>query len=484
MKKLTITLLLLTFFSFKLAEIRSIYNIPMQADAVTASDLDLDGDLDIVIKHSINAQTEWGGIYMMQNDGYGHFEYLNSAFDTAIAWTIYSDTIISKTYPDIVYHSNDSIVFLSRDGDDYFRIQSYVGGGSKVNDFDLGDVDGNGHLDVVFISNNHHYWGLIFNQGDSSFTAPGYYDVDYPPTDIACDDLNDDNREDIVITGASSEIYFSNDTGFEMQPLQHNAGHVRITDLDNDNYKDIITFSDAYFMSFVHLYENLGNNVFDTVNDFNVPEGCSDFFVTDFNNDSLPDALFLTYDTDGNSLLLYFNLGDFQFGHEKIIKLDNYGESRRFMHCADMDGNGYEDILITRQVFDTAYAPSYLEILFNDGHGNFVENPLTSVQTSDFKHQTSNLNCYPNPFSDRVKIEYILVKEHKTELNIYNMHGQKIKTLVDKTLQKGKYKTTWDGTDKNGKEVSSGVYIISLVAGRQNQSCRLVYNKWTKKIDY
>lgn len=333
-------------------------------------------------------------------------------------------------------------------------------------------------LDVVFISNNGHYWGIIYNNGDSSFTAPEYYSMDHAPTDIACDDLNDDNLEDIVITGASSKIYFSNDTGFEMQPLQHNAGHVKIIDLDNDGDNDIITFSDAYIMSFVHLYENLGNNVFDTVNDFNIPEGCSDFFVTDFKNDSLPDALFMTYDTL-QDLMLYYNLGGFQMGKVKVINLVYYGEARRFMYSDDMDGNGFNDIIITRQVFDTAYAPSLLEILFNDGHGNFVDDPLTTIQIhpDSYRDQTLNLSCYPNPFNSASTIESTIENKCIVSLNIYNLTGKHIKTIYNNELQKGTYRHTWDSTDNNGKEVSPGIYIISLAAGRQKQQCRIVYNK-------
>ena len=472
MKKLTVTVILITLFAFKLADIRSIYHIPMQANAVCATDYDLDGDLDIVVKHSINSQTQWGGIYMLQNDGYGHFIYLDSIYDTTGIWTVYADTVLSKTYPDIIYHPNDNITILSTDGENYTRSHFYIG--THINDFDLGDVDNNGHLDVVFISNNNHYWGIIYNNGDSSFTAPEYYTLDHAPTDIACKDLNGDGRADVVKTGASSEIYFSNDTGFEMQPLKHGASYVKIADLDNDGDNDITIVGDAYIMSFVHLYENLGNNIFDTVNNFNIPEGCSKFFVTDFNNDSLPDALFMTYDTS-EDLLLYYNKGNFQFSLEKVIDLDYYGEARRFMHCADMDGNGYNDIIITRQVYYISYAPSYLEILFNDGHGNFVENPLTGIPTTDIKHQTLNLNCYPNPFSDWVTIKFTLEKECQTELIINGLNGQKIKTIENKKLQKGKYTHTWDGTDNNGKEVSSCFYIVSLVAGRRKQQYRIVY---------
>jgi flagellar hook assembly protein FlgD len=87
------------------------------------------------------------------------------------------------------------------------------------------------------------------------------------------------------------------------------------------------------------------------------------------------------------------------------------------------------------------------------------------------------LICYPNPFRDRITIEYSIGKKEMVEVDIYNMNGQKIRTLNDNLLTKGKYKTMWDGTDKNGKEVSSGIYIIRLAAGGQTYSYRIMYMK-------
>ncbi len=445
MKKIFVTLLLITLFSFKLAEINSLYHIPMAASAVCAADYDLDGDLDIVVNHGIDPITHWGGIYMLQNDGYGNFMFMDSIYDS-VGWVNYVDTVFNKTIPDIVYNYHDSITILSTDGENYTRSLFYIG--PHVNDFALGDVDNSGYLDVVFISNWEQYWGVIFNQGNNSFTAPVYYDLDYPPTDIVCDDLNNDGRNDVVIMGSGSEIFFSYESGFEEKPLQNIAGNVRIADLDNDGDKDIITFSDIYAATLVFIFENKGDNIFDSVNFFRVPEGCSDFFVTDFNNDSLPDALFLTHNFNKRGYILYYNLGNFEMGGSLEIDLPYYGEARRFMYCADMDGNGYTDIITTGQVFDIAYTSSPLEILFNDGHGNFDENPLTFTGQNR-SPDTIGLHCYPNPFSNKTNIEYTFDKKYNASLIVFDLNGRKIKTLINKRFRFGEHKTTWNGTDKN-----------------------------------
>ena len=54
-------------------------------------------------------------------------------------------------------------------------------------------------------------------------------------------------------------------------------------------------------------------------------------------------------------------------------------------------------------------------------------------------------------------------------LKIYNLHGQEIKTLVDEIQTPNNYVVSWDGSDNNGNQVSSGVYLYQLKAGAFSQ---------------
>ncbi len=76
---------------------------------------------------------------------------------------------------------------------------------------------------------------------------------------------------------------------------------------------------------------------------------------------------------------------------------------------------------------------------------------------------------YPNPFNSRTEIRYALPKECWVKLEIYNILGQRVTTLVDKR-QKAGYKTvSWDA-----KEVASGVYLYRLQAGDFGETKRMV----------
>jgi hypothetical protein len=72
---------------------------------------------------------------------------------------------------------------------------------------------------------------------------------------------------------------------------------------------------------------------------------------------------------------------------------------------------------------------------------------------------------YPNPFNPDTEIRYDLPVEKHVTLTIYNLLGQKIKTLVNKTQSAGSYSVPWDGTDEQGNRLASGVYLYRLEAG-------------------
>lgn len=71
---------------------------------------------------------------------------------------------------------------------------------------------------------------------------------------------------------------------------------------------------------------------------------------------------------------------------------------------------------------------------------------------------------YPNPFNPITVIRYSIssARPIHTSLKIYNILGQKLRTLVDEPKRAGNYEVIWDGKDDKGKEVASGIYFYRL----------------------
>ncbi|MBD3223179.1 MAG: T9SS type A sorting domain-containing protein [Caldithrix sp.] len=69
---------------------------------------------------------------------------------------------------------------------------------------------------------------------------------------------------------------------------------------------------------------------------------------------------------------------------------------------------------------------------------------------------------YPNPFNPETLIEYRVPEKGEVQLNVYDMMGRKIRTLVNGVKPAGTYQATWDGRDDAGNKVSTGMYIYQL----------------------
>ena len=79
---------------------------------------------------------------------------------------------------------------------------------------------------------------------------------------------------------------------------------------------------------------------------------------------------------------------------------------------------------------------------------------------------------YPNPFNPITNIQFSLKDESQVSLMIYNVRGQKVKTLVQDEMQAGYHSVIWNGTDEVGKSVSSGVYFSKFDSDDNNNSGR------------
>jgi hypothetical protein len=72
---------------------------------------------------------------------------------------------------------------------------------------------------------------------------------------------------------------------------------------------------------------------------------------------------------------------------------------------------------------------------------------------------------YPNPFNPETTISYSVKDKQNVRLEIYNLKGQKVRTLVQETKSAGTYQVKWDGTDDQAQKVTSGVYLYRMQAG-------------------
>jgi len=69
---------------------------------------------------------------------------------------------------------------------------------------------------------------------------------------------------------------------------------------------------------------------------------------------------------------------------------------------------------------------------------------------------------YPNPFNPSTSIRYTRKNAERVRLVVYNMLGQKVRTLADQEMTAGSYVAMWDGRDDRGNQLASGAYYYRL----------------------
>ncbi len=113
------------------------------------------------------------------------------------------------------------------------------------------------------------------------------------------------------------------------------------------------------------------------------------------------------------------------------------------VYLADKNGNGMEK---GRQLQGEVYTN--------------VAGPINNYPSRFFLFQN-----YPNPFNPRTTIRFDLPKQSHVTLTVYNILGQRIRTLFDGVKPAGIYFVWWNGRDDSGRSVSSGIYLCKIRTG-------------------
>ena len=114
--------------------------------------------------------------------------------------------------------------------------------------------------------------------------------------------------------------------------------------------------------------------------------------------------------------------------------------------------------LTIKEKITTAY-----ELKLVAGDENYVLETVESI-LADIPEEFSLSQNYPNPFNPLTKIDFALPKTGRVVITIYNILGQEVTTIINQRLDYGYHTVTWQGTDRMGRPVGSGVYFSELKA--------------------
>ncbi|MGB2696313.1 MAG: T9SS type A sorting domain-containing protein, partial [Candidatus Zixiibacteriota bacterium] len=185
--------------------------------------------------------------------------------------------------------------------------------------------------------------------------------------------------------------------------------------------------------------------------------------LVDFNNDGINEVLV----AHKNAPMELLNGED----GSKIAESDSSYEVDHFAF-GDVDGDGEGEIVIGNgnilRVFEVDFTTDVPE-----------EEKDLSLRNFIFLSQN-----YPNPFNYTTLIHFKVNSSQltvhgpvPTTLKIYNILGQKVKTLLDEGKIPGDYQAIWDGKDNEGNLVPSGIYFYQLTVGKYSESKKMLFLK-------
>ncbi|MDZ4122257.1 MAG: T9SS type A sorting domain-containing protein [Candidatus Cloacimonadaceae bacterium] len=107
-----------------------------------------------------------------------------------------------------------------------------------------------------------------------------------------------------------------------------------------------------------------------------------------------------------------------------------------------------------------------------------LEEPPVSVSDNTVPALKAGLeSIHPNPFNPQTTISYSLPTNQKVQLNIYNLKGQLVKSLVDADMVSGRHSIVWNGLDNSGSKVSSGMYFVRMDTATGSSSRKVMLLK-------
>ncbi|PCI94138.1 MAG: hypothetical protein COB15_14850 [Flavobacteriales bacterium] len=378
--------------------------VDLSYGTVAFADVDNDNDQDVLISGKTNFANPVTLLYT--NDGSGNFSLVAGTPFLAVEHsTITFEDIDNDNDQDVLitgHYSNEYTRLYINDGNGNFTL--VVGtpfDGVEDGSVAFSDIDNDNDMDVLITGRNNSSQmiaKLYSNDGNGNFTEVlGTPFIGITDGSIAFTDIDNDNDQDVLITGGGLSQLYTNDStgnfteviGTPFVGVQHSS--IAFVDAENDNDQDVlITGYDNSSQPVTKLYNNDGNGNYieDAGTTFdNISYGSIAF--ADVNNDNFQDVLIaggkLDWYADGKNSIskIYMNNGSGGFLEASGSPFD--GVRSGTVTFADIDNDNDLDVMISG--YRSPY-PRITKLYNNDGSGNYTEvigTPFIAIQSGDIE---------------------------------------------------------------------------------------------------
>ena len=250
-------------------------------------------------------------------------------------------------------------------GDGTFAVKQDFATGSAPYDLVLGDIDDDGKLDILTANRNANTVSVLLGQGDGRFLPKQDYPAGQYPMSLALADLNGDGKRDLVVS-SGSVLYGMGDGSFATSAKYPTGGYpvsVVLRDLDGDGVLDLVTANNSENTASVLL--GMGDGTFSARQDYPTGDGPYQVELGDVNADGHADLVTANYNAGSVSVLL--GTGDGSFAAKQDYPT---GPGPSSVALGDFNADGKLDIAAAggKTIFDSGK----VSLLLGAGDGTFT----------------------------------------------------------------------------------------------------------------
>ena len=131
----------------------------------------------------------------------------------------------------------------------------------------------------------------------------------------------------------------------------------------------------------------------------------------------------------------------------------------------------FKGVMDDIRIYNYALSVAEIQNIYNEQVS--VQNSFSNPIPNEYQLEQN----FPNPFNAKTTIRYQLKKAAHVNVEIYDILGQKVRTLIDQNQPAGYYTILWDGANEQGQTLASGIYIFRLKSHSFTKSRKLVIVK-------
>jgi hypothetical protein len=418
-------------------------------------DIDLDGDLDLCAP-DVTLPCAW--------------KFLNKRRGTLARDTIYTGERVHPVLPaDYDADGMPDLVAVGKTSGQLLILRNLGAGEfaypvakaiSGTRTFATADLDADGDLDLFSDQGDSAWIEILRNIGGGTFESNAHVPLPSPPAGARPVDVDGDGDCDLIaVSSGGGFVVLANDGdgGFAPGEVQVAARRLIcpvVRDLNGDGLADVAALDTA---GFVAVVLGQAGGAWQSAASHPVPDDECALVAADLDGDG--DLDLVSAHGTHNGVAVSLNDGGGAFAPPALYDTKDEAQSLAFL---DLDSDGDIDLATS--------GPAGVALLIN-------AEPASVGDDGMVPRLFELAQNYPNPFNPATTIEFSLPEAAHVRLEVFNVLGRRVRTLIDEPRPAGHYVHPWDGRSESGQDLPSGLYFYRLEAGSKTATRKMLLLK-------